>query len=607
MFSGRHIVSCTLAATLAVAPAASADINRPFGSHPMVYAAGAIRPDHVSQAALDQAVSDFYDDWKTNYLVETCGAGRYVVLTGVGGGNLTVSEGHGYGMMLTALMAGHDPEAQAIFDGMVAYFLEHPTATHDRLMSWNQSNSCSNAEGNDSATDGDLDIAFALLLAHKQWGSCGRVDYATLALEVLEDILDGEVDSSQSYTLLGDWVAPSSPSYYASTRVSDFTTDHFASFAAASGQTAWTDLRDSLYDIVDSLQASHAATTGLVPDFIANPATSPAPVAAGFLEGDTDGKYSYNACRVPWRLATDFVVSGDTRAKAALDLLNGWIRTETGDDPSGIGAGYELDGNAIAGTDYTSMAFVAPFAAGAMVNSTNQAWLNELWDFVVATPVGAEGYYENTVKLLSMMVASGNWWAPESVGAPTCTPAGTDECTNPAYVTEASVDLRRLDGGAGGQQMTLRGSLFFPGGTPAALDAGAQILVEDVGSGDAAIFDLTEATTPVPASGDPACDSRDAWKGSSSKTMYRNKSGALGAPTCAPGSANGLSKIQYRVGGDTDVSFSIKTKRSTIAVPVGPLRVTLVLGDTAAAGDAGECGVSDALACSGDSSSVYCE
>ncbi|MFN2426340.1 MAG: glycosyl hydrolase family 8 [Candidatus Binatia bacterium] len=586
---------------------ARADINRPFGSHPMTYAMGSILPNHVSQATLDQAVRDFYDEWKDEYLLQTCGAGRYVVVSHGGSGTLTVSEAHGYGMMLAALMAGHDPEAQTVFDGMFAYFLEHPTATHDRLMSWNQTTSCNDAQGNNSATDGDLDIAFALLLADKQWGSCGSIDYHEEAMAVLEDVLDGEVDATQSFTLLGDWVTPGVPPYDDSTRSSDFMVDHFASFASASGSTAWTDLRDSLYSIVASLQTTHSAGVGLVPDFIVDPATSPAPAPAMFLEGANDGKYSYNACRVPWRLATDFVASGDSRAKTALDTLNSWIRTKTSDDPSDITAGYSLNGDSIPGTDYISLAFIAPFGVGAMVNSANQDWLNDVWDFTVTTPIGAENYYENTIKLLSMLVMSGNWWAPEAVGAATCTPAGTDLCTNPAAVSDASVKLRGLDRGPAAQKMTLRGTLFFPGGVPAALDAGAQILLEDIGSGDAAIFDLTEATSVIAGVGDPVCDPRDSWKSTASKVQYRNKSGALDAPTCTAGSANGLSKVLYRTKDPTDLPFQIRTKKSTTAPPVGPLRVTLVLGDDAAAGDAGQCGVTAPLACAVDTKRADCE
>src|SRR5439155_26982910 len=42
----------------------AAGVNHPFGAHTSSYATGAILPDHVSQAATDQAVRDFYDAWK---------------------------------------------------------------------------------------------------------------------------------------------------------------------------------------------------------------------------------------------------------------------------------------------------------------------------------------------------------------------------------------------------------------------------------------------------------------------------------------------------------------------------------------------------------------
>jgi hypothetical protein len=46
----------------------------------------------------------------------------------------------------------------------------------------------------------------------------------------------------------------------------------------------------------------------------------------------------------------------------------------------------------------------------AMVDSTNQAWLDALWNHIVA---GAnQGYYEDSIKMQSMLVMSGNWWAP---------------------------------------------------------------------------------------------------------------------------------------------------------------------------------------------------
>jgi endo-1,4-beta-D-glucanase Y len=338
------------------------------------------------------------------------------VEAGVDADNLTVSEAHGYGMMLAALMAGHDPQARTVFDGMYAYFRAHPTATHSHLMSWYQNDSCADAEGNDSASDGDLDIAYALLLADRQWGSCGPVDYRAEALNVIADLKDGDLAAGARWVLLGDWVTPADDEYYPSTRSSDFMPDHYRTFWALTGDGAWQGLVQDTYGIVAALQAAYSPTTGLLPDFVVSPITAPHPAPAHFLEGRFDGAYGYNACRVPWRLATDFLITGDPRARTAVQRMNAWVRAETAGDPSGIRSGYRLDGSHMSGTNYLSMAFVAPFGVGAMVDPSNQAWLEDVWDLVAGTPITAEGYYENTIKLLSMIVMSGNWWAPQPTG-----------------------------------------------------------------------------------------------------------------------------------------------------------------------------------------------
>ncbi len=582
--------------------------NHPFGSRPMSYAAGTIRPHHVTQPTLDAAVGTFYDAWKSQYLAQDCGPGRYVVLTDVRGGNLTVSEGHGYGMILTALMAGYDPRARLVFDGMYAYFREHPSDSFDSLMAWNQTRACENAtDGHASATDGDLDIAYALLLADKQWGSCGAIDYRAEAMEVLSDILAGDVDPSATYTLLGDWTDPSEPGYWAATRSSDFMPAHYRSFLDASGNTAWSDLLAGQYAIIAALQTNHSPSTGLIPDFILDPATDPKPAGPFFIEAVSDGAYSYNACRDPWRIGTDFLVSGDSRARERLQPINDWIRTQTGDDPAQIGAGYALDGSPLPGTNYRSMAFVAPLGVGAMVDATHQAWLNDLWDLVVATPLADEAYYENTLKLLSMLVMAGHWWAPETVTGG-CVAAGTSDCSEGGYLADVRLKVGGIGRGPGKQSLKLSGNLFFPAGIPvASLDGGAQILIEDLRSGGSAVYDLTSDTAAVPGNGDPSCQADDdGWSVGPKSTTYRNRSGALDAPTCTPGSANGLRQIRYRRPSERDIQFQIKARNATIAAVVGPLRVTLVLGDSAASNGGGECGISQALACSVKATGFSC-
>ena len=97
-----------------------------------------------------------------------------------------VSEGQGYGMVIVALMAGHDPAAQERFDGLARYALDHPSSVDERLVGWAQDARCRDVEGGDSATDGDLDAAYGLLLAHAQWGSGGAIDYLGAARRMLD-------------------------------------------------------------------------------------------------------------------------------------------------------------------------------------------------------------------------------------------------------------------------------------------------------------------------------------------------------------------------------------------------------------------------------------
>lgn len=583
-------------------------VNHPFGSHPFAYTAGTIQPNHVTQPAQDQAVRDFYDAWKAEYVKEACGTGRYVVASNTQPGNLTVSEAMGYGMMIMALMAGHDPDTKRIFDGMYAHFRAHPSIFFDDLMAWNQNKSCADVEGGDSASDGDLDIAFALLLADKQWGSCGTIDYGAAALEVLADIKAGELNPGGDYVLLGDWATPSVPTYHNSTRSSDFMPDHLRAYAAVTADTVWTDVLDTTYGIVDNIQDNHSPTTGLLPDFIVNPLGSPAPAAPGFLEGDNDGAYDYNACRDPWRISTDYLVSGDARAKTAVEKITTFFRGATGNNPDNIESGYQLNGTLSPGADYRSMAFVAPLGVGAMVDSANQAWLNDIWDLVNATSLSSEGYYENTLKLLSLIVMSGNWWTPPGVSGG-CVPDSTPLCTDGGYISALSIKVGGVLAGPDRQSLNVKGKIFFPLGipVPAPYNDGAQILIEDLGNGSSAIYELSRFTTSIPPASAGTCDAgRDGWSVTPSRTLYKNGSTALNPPVCTAGTSAGLTRLKYKPRTTSDLDFQAIAKRTTIANPVGPLQATLVLGATQTASDNGACGLSSAIPCEGTGNTRRC-
>jgi endo-1,4-beta-D-glucanase Y len=408
--------TATAAPPTSAPPSADRAPQRPFPQH-TTYTAGTIKPQHP-QADLDAAVLSSYRAWKKAYLKSGCGEGRFYVDPGqdVSSGKLTrsisISEGHGYGMVIVAFMAGTDPDARQIFDGLYAFFRDHPSAGDPNLMAWKQVEGCANINlrNTGSATDGDMDIAYALLLADRQWGSDGAINYKQAALQVIAALKSQTLNPSTHTILLGDWVSPNDAKYGRSTRSSDFMLEHLRAYAAASGDAEWTRVADTAYTIIANIQRDASPNTGLLPDFIENVDTKPRPASPGFLESDADGRYGYNACRTPWRIATDYLLAGDARALAAVRPINAWLRTATGGDPHNVMGGYKLDG--AAAVDYYEPAFAAPFGVGAMVGAENQDWLNAVWDRL--TEGSSDRYYSDTLRMQSLIVMSSNWWSPRS-------------------------------------------------------------------------------------------------------------------------------------------------------------------------------------------------
>src|SRR5262249_60196008 len=96
--------------------------------------------------------------------------------TGGSGDEITTSEAHGYGMIIFALLAGYDSQAKQYFDGMFNMFDKHRSKNNPNNMSWVIDSSELPSKNQGSATDGDMDIAYALLLADAQWCSNGAIN-----------------------------------------------------------------------------------------------------------------------------------------------------------------------------------------------------------------------------------------------------------------------------------------------------------------------------------------------------------------------------------------------------------------------------------------------
>ncbi|WP_326946711.1 MULTISPECIES: glycosyl hydrolase family 8 [unclassified Amycolatopsis] len=392
------VATAALAAGLLSVPTTASAAGTP-------YVPGTLRPS-VSQATQDQVLQKYYDFWKKNFLTTKCGSGTYAVLS-KDADHSFVAEGEGYGVTISAMMADKDPQARAIVDGIVKFVKAHPSVNNKDLHAAEQDANCKSVNGSDSATDGDLEIAYGLLIADTKWGSTGSVNYKAEAVRIINAIKKSEVNNSTKFTLLGDW--GNDAEYKNSSRSSDWMPGHLRAFAKATGDSFWDSVRTRSETAVSQLQSQYAPNTGLLPDFVVNTNSTPKPAPADFLEGEYDGKYSWNACRDPWRLGADAISASGSAAAAQVRKMNTWIKSATGGDPSKIQSGYSLSGTKTESGQHPC--FTAPFAVAAMTDPGSQAWLDKLWTSIAAFAPDSTDYYGTGITVQVLLILTGNYVA----------------------------------------------------------------------------------------------------------------------------------------------------------------------------------------------------
>lgn len=395
----------------APAPApVKAEIAYPFGSRLDAYKAGIL--PRASKEDMDAAVKACYDRWKDENIVDvpTVGGGKAVKF-GNNNHYLCVSEGMGMGMLIVVLMAGHDPEARSLFDALLTTVRARPAYSisdakaRPYLMDWRlvkNGSSTDAAGGGWNAMDGDQDIAMALLMAHRQWGSDGKWNYQQEGVDT--------INAMAIWNMKQDGTTKGLASSHVS-RTSDYMIGHFRAYKKATGDALWDRAIERAYALIDRMQKLYAPSTGLMPDFIIRTDTdAPHPSTGGYGDFvDTEGYYFANAQRNPWRYGTDFVCSGDERWREVCNKLMNFIKQDTGGEPSRISAGYHLNGHAM-NRNYSPEGMIGPMLCGAMVDPAHQEFLDSLWAW--NSKNFTTDYYDSELQLIPMIVASGNWWNP---------------------------------------------------------------------------------------------------------------------------------------------------------------------------------------------------
>jgi len=359
--------------------------TQPFPAN-KTYANGLMATSKNSQDALNN-----YNTWKTNF-VEACTNGRYRVK--FDNSWQTVSEGIGYGMLLSAYAAD-----KTLFDGLWLYYKDNVNS--NGVMNW-RINGCSGTDGANGATDADLDAAFALIVADYQWASAGTINYKNDAKTLIAAIKAHEVEANTFVLKPGDAFGGSSL-----TNSSYFSPAYYRAFGTFTNDTSfWNSVASKAYTVINSNLTQNNAVGGLVSDWC---------TASGTYSSEANGYanqgklYTYDAARTPWRISVDYVWYGNADAKTYAKKSSDFVRVNLGGSAN-IKDGYNQNGT-VSG-QWHNATFVGAFACAAMAGE-NQAHLDASYNDLngLGEP---NSYFNQTLKTLYQFLLTGNFYLPQN-------------------------------------------------------------------------------------------------------------------------------------------------------------------------------------------------
>ena len=353
----------------------------------------------VLPSAADPSLArTLYERWKAD-LVTADGAGGFLRVRRPNSGtqlNSTNSEGIAYGMLLAVHL-----DDQPTFDALWQYERLH--LGKNGLMEWEISET-GQVLGHGAATDGDEDMAFALLMAAARWGGRGSLPetYASYARTQIELVWRHEVDHTR-----GDLLMPGDEFDGASVvNISYFAPAFYRVFGAATGKTSeWQRVVDASYAVLErTLNAANGnVDTGLVPAW-STPEGAPR-VPPGTSHPT---HHQLDSCRTPFRIALDYCWFGEPRARAYLEKI-GAFHARTGVER--LVDGYQLNGAPWPGAKLHLAAFVAGAGAAAVATPHAAAVRDRAYAEIASWDVllGGSQYYNKSWSVLGALMLTGQF------------------------------------------------------------------------------------------------------------------------------------------------------------------------------------------------------
>lgn len=340
----------------------------------------------VRQTTPNQMRQSIISQWNSKFISQTSNK-AYVISKHDRKRKTVLSESQGYGMLI-AVKSAKNSNDQEKFNRLDRYYLSNRDGKTN-LMSWKQT---LNSKGQvikkyrNSATDGDIYIAYALIEAAKKWPNHASF-YQNQAQALLKDIIKYDYNQKTQELMVGNWAVNSR--YQSMLRTSDVLPKQFKTFYKFTGDKVWLSINQAMLQSLDSLSKQHSS--GLIPDFawIRNKQT--VAVKSKTISSKFDGDYYYNACRLPYNLAQ----SNDKVSQQVLQkMLNFFMKAEY------ISGGYRLNGERL--TRYQSASFGAPIFYAAKRNSKFSK-LVQSEKYIFMQKLDSKNYYQSALVTLTTL------------------------------------------------------------------------------------------------------------------------------------------------------------------------------------------------------------
>ncbi len=232
---------------------------------------------------------------------------------------VTTSEGQSYALLRAVFI-----DDKQTFDRVWDWSRVNLKRPNDELFAWRWGQRSDGtygfmeSGGENSASDADVDIALALIFASRRWNQQVYLDEARKIVDDIWEIQTADAGGVR-YLTAGNWAIGQeeiivNPSYFApyAWRV----------FAEVDTENDWNSLVDPAYDVLfaaTSSQLDKQNSVGLPPDWLSINRENGV-ISATDINGLTTN-YSYDAMRVPFRIALDYKWNNEPRAMEYLSAF----------------------------------------------------------------------------------------------------------------------------------------------------------------------------------------------------------------------------------------------------------------------------------------------